>query len=123
MLEEFYIDACMLFGYRNSTLACMWVTDAINYILATKGILVFNYIYDLISLAPNTVVDLHFQFTINLLNKLGFVISDSKTVALTYVATCLGIVVNILEGYIQIPKSKLEENVSLCKFYFFKKFI
>jgi hypothetical protein len=113
----------MPFGYRNDTLACVRVTDAIRYILATKGIFVFNYIDDLIGLAPYTVVDSHFQFTINLLNKLGFVISDSKTVAPTYVATCLGIVFNILEGFIQIPKSKLEETVSPCRFYFVKKFI
>jgi hypothetical protein len=99
------------------------VTDAIRYILATKGIFVFNYIDDLIGLAPDSVADSHFQFTINLLNQLGFVISDSKTVAPTYVSTCLGIVFNILDGYISIPKSKLDETLSLCKFHFHKKFI
>jgi hypothetical protein len=54
---------------------------------------------------------------------LGFVISDSKTVAPTYVATCLGINFNIRLGCISIPKSKLEETISLCRFYYFKKFI
>jgi hypothetical protein len=99
------------------------VTDAIRYILATKGIFVFNYIDDLISLAPDSVADSHFNITLNLLNTLGFVISDSKTVAPTYVATCLSINFNIRLGCISIPKSKLEETISLCKFYYFKKFI
>jgi hypothetical protein len=99
------------------------VTDTIHYILATKGIFVFNYIDDLIGLAPDTVTDNHFHSTINLLKQLGLVISDSKTVAPTYVATCLGIVFNISEGFIQIPKLKLDETLSLCKFHFHKKFI
>jgi hypothetical protein len=111
------------FGYRNGILACVRVTDAIRYILATKGIFVFNYIDDLIGLAPDSVADSHFQCTINLLHQLGFVISDSKTVAPTYTSTCLGIVFNILDGYISIPKSKLDETISLCKFHYFKKFI
>jgi hypothetical protein len=54
---------------------------------------------------------------------LGFHISDSKTVAPTYIATCLGITFNISLGFITIPKQKLAETVSLCKFYYFKKFI
>jgi hypothetical protein len=38
----FYVDACVPFGYRNGTLACVRVTDAIRYILATKGILSYR---------------------------------------------------------------------------------
>jgi hypothetical protein len=75
----------MLFGYRNGTLACVRVTDPIRYILATKGIFVLNYIDDLIGIAPDSVADSQFQITINLLNSLGFVLSNSKTVAPTYV--------------------------------------
>jgi hypothetical protein len=122
---QFYVDVCVPFGNRNGTLACVRVTDAIRFVLAKKGIFVFNYIDDLISLAPDSVFDSHFQLTINLLNNLGFHISDSKTVAPTYVATCLyiDITFNISMGYITIPNQKLLETISLCKFYFFKKLI
>jgi hypothetical protein len=99
------------------------VTDAIRYILAQHGIFVFNYIDDLIGLAPDYVADKHFNFTINLLHKLGFVISNSKTVAPTSVATCLGITFNIQLGVLSIPYPKLQETISLCKFYLNKKFI
>jgi hypothetical protein len=99
------------------------VTDDIRYILATKGIFVFHYIDDLIGLAPDSVADSHFQSTIHLFNKLGFVISGSKTVAPTHVATCLGLVFNISLGVIPIPKLKLAETISLCEHYLFKKFI
>jgi hypothetical protein len=118
---QFYIDVSVPFGYRNGTLACVRVTDAIRYILATKGIFVLNYINDLIGLAPDSVADSHFQITINLLKNLGFVISDSKTVAPTYISTCLGIIFNISGGVLQIPKSKLDETIALCKFHFSKK--
>jgi hypothetical protein len=65
---QFYVDVLVPFGYRNGTLACVRVMDAIRYILATKGIFVLNYIDDLIGLAPNLVADSHFHTTINLLN-------------------------------------------------------
>jgi hypothetical protein len=99
------------------------VTDAIRYILATKGIFILNYIDDRIGIAPDSVADSHFQITINLLSSLGSVLSNSKTVAPTYVATCLGIVFHISNGVLKIPKSKLEETIFLCKFHYFKKFI
>jgi hypothetical protein len=99
------------------------VTNAIRYILATKGIFVLNYIENLIGIAPDAVADSHFQLTINLLNSLGFVLSSSKTVASTFVATCLGIVFHIYNEVLKIPKSKLEETlqVSLFKKIHYKK--
>jgi hypothetical protein len=59
--EEFYVDIGMPFGYRNSTLACVRVTDTTRHILATKGIFVFNYIDDIIGLAPDTAPILTFN--------------------------------------------------------------
>jgi hypothetical protein len=101
----------------------MHVTDAFRYILALHCIFVYNYINDLIGLAPDLVADFHFQFTLNLLNTLGFVISNSKTVAPTYVATSLGLYFNIQLGVLSIPNSKLQETIHLCNFYLNKKFI
>jgi hypothetical protein len=101
----------------------MRVTNAIHFILARMGILVLNYIDDIIGIAPDDVADIHFKITLNLLNKLGFLISSSKTVPPTSVATCLGIVFNIRLGVLQIPQLKLQEVISLCNHYFFKKFI
>jgi hypothetical protein len=75
----FYVDVSVPFGWRNGTLACERVTDAIRYILATKGIFVLNYIDDIVGIAPSDVADLHFNTTIGLLNQLGFNINHSKT--------------------------------------------
>jgi hypothetical protein len=119
----YYVDTAVPFGYRHGTQACMRVTDAIRFILARMGVLVLNYIDDIIGIAPDDVADIHFKITLNLLNNLGFLISSSKTVLPTSVATCLGIVFNIRLGVLQIPQLKLQEIISLCNHYFIKKFI
>jgi hypothetical protein len=62
-------------------------------------------------------------YILNLLKNLSFLISSSKTVPPTSVATCLGIVFNIQLGVRQIPNIKLQEVVSLCTHYISKKFI
>jgi hypothetical protein len=117
----FYVDVCVPFGWRNGTLACERVTDAIRYILATKGIFVLNYIDDIVVIAPSDIADSHFQYTIGLLNKLGFNINHSKTVPPTSVAVCLGISFNIWQGTIQIPWSKLQI-ISLLSPPYWQKF-
>jgi hypothetical protein len=80
------------------------------------GIFVFNYIDDLIGIAPYEVTDKHFSVTINLLKNLG----SSKTVPPT---TCLGINFNIRQGILQIHGQKLQEIVSLCNTYLNTKFV
>jgi hypothetical protein len=84
------------------------------------GILVLNYIDDIIGIAPAEVADSHFQLTINTLSSLGFHLNSSKTVAPTSVATFLGITFGIKIGVLQIPCIKLQEVLCLCKFYISK---
>jgi hypothetical protein len=99
------------------------VTDAIQFVLAHMGIFVLNYIDDIISIAPDDVADIHFKNTLNLLNNSGLIISPSKTVPPTSVATCLGIVLHIQLGVLKIHSIKLQEIISLCTIYFSKKSI
>jgi hypothetical protein len=84
------------------------------------GIFVLNYIDDIIGFAPDSIAESHFQLTVGTLLQLGFNLSNSKTVAPTSGAICLGISFNIEIGTIQIPHTKLQEVLSLCKFYFSK---
>jgi hypothetical protein len=55
----YYVDTSVPFGYHHDTLACVRVTDLIRYILSSMGILVLNYIDDIIGIAPNDLADLH----------------------------------------------------------------
>jgi hypothetical protein len=72
----------IIINNKNSTLACVWVTEIIRYILPQKGILVLNYIDDIFGIAPDKLDDNHVTVTIGLLNTMGFNISNSKTVPL-----------------------------------------
>jgi hypothetical protein len=60
---------------------------------------------------------LSLSMTVNTLTSLGINLSNSKTVAPTSGATCLGIYFDIQMGILQIPHTKLQEVLSLCKFY------
>jgi hypothetical protein len=84
------------------------------------GILVLNYINDIIGIAPNDLADTHFQLTLSTLHNLGFQLNNSKTIAPTSVAICLGISFNIENRTPQIPHTKLQEVLSLCKIYISK---
>jgi hypothetical protein len=69
----YYVGTAVPFGYRHGTQACMHITDALHFILARKGILVLNYIDDIIGIAPDDLADNHFKITITLLKNLGFI--------------------------------------------------
>jgi hypothetical protein len=84
------------------------------------GILVLNYIDDIIGIAPDDLPDLHFSKTLQVLHSLGFILNNSKIVPPTSVAVCLGINFNINIGVLQIPYQKLQEVLSLCTFYLSK---
>jgi hypothetical protein len=116
----YYVDTSVPFGYRHCTLACVRVTDLIRYILSSMGILVLNYIDDIIGVAPDDLANLHFSKTLHVLHSLGFILNNSKTVPPTSVAVCLGITFNIKIGVLQIPSHKLQEVLSLCTFYLSK---
>jgi hypothetical protein len=116
----YYVDTSVPFGNRQGTLACVCVTDLLRYILSSKGILDLNYIDDIIGIAPDDVANLHFSKTLQVLNSLGFILNNSKTIPPTSVAVCLGITFNIKIGVLQIPSHKLQEVLSLCNFYLSK---
>jgi hypothetical protein len=109
----YYVDPSVPFGCRHGTLACVRVTDLIHYILSCMGILVLNYIDDIIGIAPNDLADTHFHLTLSTLLNLGFQLNNSKTIPPTSVAVCLGISFNIQIGTLQIPHTKLQEVLSL----------
>jgi hypothetical protein len=122
--DQLYVDTAVPFGYRHGTLCVQRVTDLIQHILFKhNGVLVLNYIDDIIDIAPDSVADVHFKITINLLNSLGFILSNSKTISPSKIPTCLGININISLGTMHIPLAKLQDVITLCQKYLNLKFI
>ena len=59
---KYYVDTSVPFGYRHGSVCCQRVTDAIRYIMYTKGIEhLFNYIDDFMGVDHPAVVQAHFQ--------------------------------------------------------------
>jgi hypothetical protein len=121
---QFYVNTAVPFGYRHSTLCMQRVTDLIRHIIFTHyGVLLFNYIDYIIGIAPDDVADSHFKITLNLLNSLGFILSNSKTLSPSKIPTCLGIQINLNNGTLHIPLAKLQDVIALCQKYINQKTI
>jgi hypothetical protein len=80
-----------------------------------KGIILVNYIDDLILVAPDGEIRRQFHFVIQLLKNLNLEISDEKTVIPSKRAVCLGIEFDTDLGHISIPKTKLKDIINQCK--------
>jgi hypothetical protein len=88
---QFFLDRSLPFGWRSGTLACQRVTDCVRYILASKGIVVTNYIDDFIGICPASLAQHQFRETLNLLKELNLTVSGEKTLKPHWRVTCLGI--------------------------------
>ena len=79
--NSYYIDTCLEFGYRNGSAIFHRLTDAIRYIMSTKGHTVTNYIDDIIGYGLKSKTDHSFQELYSLHQDLGLNINDHKLVS------------------------------------------
>jgi hypothetical protein len=95
------------------------VTNLIRHILLKQGVFVLNYIDNIIGITPDDVANVHFKITLNLLNSLGFNLSNSKTLLPSKIP--LGIKINLNTDILQILLVKIQDIIVLChKFIKFK---
>jgi hypothetical protein len=120
---QFFLDTSLPFGWRSGTLACQRVTDCVRYILASKGVVVANYIDDFIGICPESVAEHQFLVTLNLLKELNLTVSKDKTIKPDCRVTCLGIDIDCKEGRLYIPKIKLDDIIRVCGEYMNKHVI
>jgi hypothetical protein len=112
-----YVDTAVLFGWRHGSDACQRITDAIRHILKKYGVIVVNYIDDLISIAPVDVADRAFRLTLHVLCEIGLVIANDKMVPPCVECTCLGIIINTSKQNLCIPPDKLRAVIGMCNKY------
>ena len=112
---KYYVDTSVPFGYRHGSVCCQRVTDAIRYIMYTKGIdHLFNYIDDFIGVDEPAVVHSNFQTLLSIMAELGIPISEEKLFPPSEEVPCLGILINIITGTLSIPDDKLHEINQKC---------
>ena len=111
-LDKYYFDTCVPFDYRHGPAIFQRLTDAIRYIMASRGISITNYIDNLIGSVMPSKANAAFDQLHSLLQELGF---DKKLVRPSTTCVCLGTKINTEKCTVAIPQDKLKESQNLCK--------
>ena len=119
--QDYFLDSCLPFGFRHGSAIFQRLSDAVRYIMSTKGYKVTNYIDDIIGYAVKSQAEDSFHTLYNLLQELGFKISKNKLVTPTTKATCLGVELDTEKLTIAVPEEKLHEIRQECQEWLSKK--
>ena len=121
--DALYIDAGVAFGWTHGSAAFQMVADAISYVMASSGCVVNPYIDDFIVVAPRADARRHYDRLSDLLESLGLPMNPSKKTPPCETLTCLGIVVNIVDGTLSIAPEKIANIYQMCSEVATKKFL
>ena len=114
--NKYFFDGSLPFGFRHGSTFFQRCSDAIRYIMASQGhTRLYNYIDDLIYIAPPDEIHEAYNYLLNLLQQLGLDISQEKLVPPTTTLICLGIQVDVVQKTISIPQEKLQQIHNECK--------
>ena len=114
--EQLFINRRLPFGFWHRSVFFQRCTDAIRFIMKDRFHFpyLYNYINDLVYTGlPEDIYDSYNTLT-HLLQELGLEISQSKLVAPTSCAVCLGIEINTVDRTLKIPQEKLQEIQNIC---------
>ena len=71
-LQDYFIDTCLLFGFRHASAIFQCLSDTVHHFMRQKGHQVTNYIDDVIGHATVSQAGPAFQILKDLLLELGF---------------------------------------------------
>ena len=106
---QFYFDTVLTMGLRSAAMACQRSTSAVTWILAERGISVFNYLDDFIGISPPSDANLHFEELGALLKFLGLEESIDKCCPPSPIMTCLGVELNTIALTLSVSPDRLSE--------------
>ena len=113
--QDYFLDTCLPFGFRHGSGIFRRLSDAIQFMMKSKGYDVINYIDDVIGFGTLSIAKPSFDTLQELLQKLGFDISLEKLVEPTTKVTCLGVEVDTKEFTISVPSEKLTNILDMCQ--------
>ena len=118
-----YLDVSVPMGMRTGSALCQRTTDVIRYVMASKGVIVRNYIDDVIAIHPRHQADQEFDTLYSLFEFLGVPINPKKVVPPTRVLTCMGICVDVDARQLTIPHEKILEIVDTCRLFLTRSYV
>ena len=120
--DRYYVDTCLLFGYRNGSALFQRLSDAVRHIMCQRNYDVINYIDDIVGVDLPSKIDASFDALCHLLPELGFQISKKKLEPPTTALNCLGIMIDTKTFTMSIPPAKLKEIIDMCSHWTNKKY-
>ena len=112
-----YLDISIPMGMRTGSALCQRMTDVIRYVMASHGVIIRNYIDDVIAIHPRHCADKDFDTLYSLFEFLGIPVNPKKVVPPTRVLTCMGIQVDVDAHQLTIPHEKIIQTVDTCRLF------
>ena len=105
-----YVNMCVPFGTRHRSHICQCLNDTVRYVMRQKGV------------GVPSVAWASFHTLLDLMMQLGLTVSDKKLVRPAMQVTCLGVLIDIIEGTISIPREKLRDVTDAVRHWLTKEF-
>ena len=104
-----YVNTCIPFGMRNGSQIFQRLSDGIRFMMRQKGYTIIDYIDDYVGVGIPSITMASYAALIDLMNDLGLTISQKKLVYPSMQVTCLGVLIDTVNGTISIPPDKLRD--------------
>ena len=101
-----YVDTCVPFGTRHGSQIFQHLSDGVRFAMRQKGYIIIDYIDDYVGVG---VANASYVALIDLMNDLGLTISQKKLFSPSTKVTCLGVLIDTVNGIISIPPEKLRD--------------
>ena len=122
--NKYYFDRALAFGGRWHAATCQWVTGALRFIVAKKGLAVWPYLDDVVGLAPDLqTAHQHFDILRSTMLSLGLAEAVTKAIPPTRQLTWVGVHFNLTEMTMSIPLEKLTGTCKAVQYWLTQTFI
>ena len=116
--SQFYFDLSLAFGGRWHAAACQRVTEALQFILAQRGIRVWPYLDDIVGLADDLPTAIqHFAEIRSIMSALGLQEATHKAQPPTQRLVWIGVLFDVQLMTMSIPQSKIEQALESANFW------
>ena len=105
--QGFYVDTCVSFGTCHRSQIFQRLSDSVRFIMRQKGFQMIDYIDDYVGVGVPSIAWASYEALLALMAQLGLTISDKKLVPPVTCVTCLGVMIDTVQGTIAIPPEKL----------------
>ena len=120
-LKRHYVDTCVPFGTRYGSQIFQRLSDAIRYVMRQKDFTMIDYIDDYVGMGVPSVAWASFHAFLDLMMQLGLTVSE-KLVHPALQVTCLGVLIDTVEGTISISPDKLCDVTDAVRHWMAKDF-